>query len=215
MLTGMDEQKPPSDFTRLRRHPERAAYDQATIYAILDAALFCHIGYTRAGRVIVTPTIHWRENNHIYWHGSSASQMLEQIPEMEICLTASVFDGFVLARSGFHHSVNYRSVMCFGRPELVTDRDRKLAALERFIEHFFPGRWQQLRPPTEQEVKATRILVMEINEASAKLRTGDSKDPPEDWHWPVWAGILPLQLAHGKPIADSHLPPGLFPPEGW
>jgi uncharacterized protein len=205
---------PPSAFARVRRRAERGAYDRATIYAILDAAPFCHIGVID-GRPVVIPTMHWRHGATLYWHGSSASRMLEATPGTEVCLTATIFDAFVLARSGFNHSVNYRSVMCFGRPVALADPDAKLVALEHFVERLFPGRWRTLRPPTARELKATSVLSMAIEEASAKLRTDGPHDNPEDVSWPAWAGLLPIIQGRGEPVRDPDTPPGLRPPEGW
>ena len=206
---------PPSRFTRVRRLPERGAYDRASIDAILDAAPLCHIGHIIDGRPVVIPTIHWRVGDTLYWHGSSASRMLEATPGAEVCLTATLLDAYVLARSGFNHSVNYRSVMCFGRPRALADVAEKEAALEHFIEHLFPGRWPSLRPPTAQELKATAVLSMPIDEASAKLRTDGPHDPEADLAWPVWAGLLPLFTMRGAPMPDLHTAPGTKPPEGW
>ena len=206
---------PPSAFTRVRRLGERGAYDRATIDAILDAAPFCHVGHVIEGRPVVIPTLHWREGDTVYWHGSSASRMLRNTPGEEVCLTATILDAYVLARSGFNHSVNYRSVMCFGRPVALTDPGAKLVALEHFVERLFPGRWATLRPPTAQELKATSVLSMPIVEASAKLRTDGPHDNPEDLAWPVWAGLLPVTAARGTPFPEPELPDSLRPPEGW
>jgi nitroimidazol reductase NimA-like FMN-containing flavoprotein (pyridoxamine 5'-phosphate oxidase superfamily) len=212
MVPGMDS-NPPSDFTRIHRVPDRGRYDQATIHAILDAAPNCHIGHIIDGRPVVTPTLHWREGDAVYWHGSAASRMLRANEAGgEVCLTVTLVDGFVLARSGFHHSLNYRSVMCFGTPRLVSDPAEKLAALQGFVDRLFPGRWDTLRPPTEPELKATWVLTMKLDEASAKLRTGPPVDDDEDRTWPVWAGVLPLHLAAGAPQPDAYVTAGLLPP---
>ncbi len=176
--------EPPSAFARARRLPDRGAYDRATIDAILDAAPFCHVGHVVEGRPVVIPTIHWRVGDALYWHGSRASRMLRASAGEEVCLTATLLDAYVLARSGFNHSVNYRSVMCFGRPVAIVERGAKLMALEHFVERLFPGRWARLRPPTEQELKATTVLTMPISEASAKLRT----DGPHDDEADIWRG---------------------------
>lgn len=210
------EQKPPSPFTRVKRMPKRGNYDRGTIHAILDAATTCHVGHLIDGRPVVIPTLHWREADHVYWHGSSASRMLRANEAGgEVCLTVTMIDGFVLARSGFHHSANYRSVLCFGIPEPVEDRAHKLAAMEAFMERLFPGRWPLLRPPTEQEIKATSILRLPIDEASAKIRTGMPVDDEEDLTWPVWAGVLPASLTVSAPIPDEHVPEGMpTPPLG-
>lgn len=203
----------PTDFTRVRRRPQRGAYDAATIHAILDAAPMCHVGHVVAGRPVVIPTLHWRDGDRVYFHGSAASRMLETAPAAETCLTASLFDGWVLARSAFNHSANYRSVMVFGRPEAVTDIDAKRDALTRFTERLFPGRWAALRPVTAQELKATTVLFLPLGEASAKLRAGPPGDDPEDLSWPVWAGVLPARLAVGAAEPAEDLAPGLMPPD--
>lgn len=204
------KEQAPSAFTRVRRMPKRGAYERETIHAILDAAPFCHVGHVIGGRPVVIPTLHWREGEHVYWHGNAASRMLEtNAAGGEVCLTASLFDGWVMARSGFHHSANYRSVMCFGVARAITDAAEKETALAGFVEGRFPGRWALLRPPTRQELKATLVLTMPIDEASAKVRTGPPIDEPEDISWPVWAGVLPVSLAPGQPEPAPDMKPGL------
>jgi uncharacterized protein len=205
------EQHPPSDFTRTRRAPQRGAYDMQTIHAILDAATLCHVGHIVDGRPVVIPTLHWREGNHVYWHGSSASRMIRASLAGEVCLTVSLLDDWVLARSAFHHSVNYRSVLCFGRPSLVADGEPKLAAMKGLLERLFPGRWDTLRPPNAQEIKATAILSLPLTEASAKIRVGPPVDDDADLDWPVWGGLLPAHPG-GQPVADEYTKPGLTPP---
>ncbi len=182
----------PSERTRLRRLYERGAYDQESVYGLLDVLPLAHVGYVLDGAPVVTPTFQWREGDHVYWHGSSASRMLRTSEGAEVCLTASVLDGFVLARSGFHHSVNYRSVTLFGTARKVEDADAKEARLKAFVDGLFPGRWEMLRAMTAQELKATTILSMPIDEASAKVRTGGPVDDEEDYALPVWAGVIPL-----------------------
>jgi nitroimidazol reductase NimA-like FMN-containing flavoprotein (pyridoxamine 5'-phosphate oxidase superfamily) len=200
---------PPTSRTRVKRLPDRGHYDPETIHAILDAAVYCHIGYVIDGKPYVTPTSFWRDGDRVYWHGSSASRMLEHLAEgPEICFTVTHIDGFVLARSGFHHSMNYRSVMAFGRAEKVADDSLKRAALDGFIERLFPGRTRELRAATVQELKATLLLSMDLREASAKIRTGPPKDDEEDYASPVWAGVLPVHPACGEPIPDARLTPG-------
>jgi uncharacterized protein len=197
----------PSNFTRVRRLPARGVYDRASIHAILDAAPFCHVGHVVAGRPVVIPTLHWRDGESVYWHGSAASRMLEtNAAGNEVCLTASLFDGWVMARSGFHHSANYRSVMCFGVARGILDAAEKEKALARFVERRFPGRWARLRPPTRQELKATLVLAMPIDEASAKVRTGPPVDDPDDLAWPVWAGVLPVFPCYGPPEPAPDMP---------
>jgi uncharacterized protein len=220
----MDAYKPTDDFkptarSRVKRMPKRGHYDRATVYAILDAGVLCHVGYTIEGKPYVTPTNYWREGNHVYWHGSSASRMLRTLEKgVPVCLTVTHLDGFVLARSGFHHSVNYRAVMAFGVAQLVKEREAKLAALENFIERVFPGRWPELRPVSDQELKATTVLGMELDEVSAKVRTGGPIDDEPDYALPIWAGVLPMTLSAGTPLPDARLVPGTERPaylEGW
>jgi nitroimidazol reductase NimA-like FMN-containing flavoprotein (pyridoxamine 5'-phosphate oxidase superfamily) len=195
-----------TDRTRVRRLPKRAHYDEATIHAILDAGLLCHVGYVIDGQPYVTPTAHWRDGDYVYWHGSSASRMLRaQLTGISVCLTVSLLDGLVLARSGFHHSMNYRSVMAFGHAEIVEDTDAKRAALEHFVDKLVPNRWAQIREPSLQELKATTVLRMKLSEVSAKIRTGPPIDDEEDYALPVWAGILPLSLQPGAPVPDDRL----------
>jgi nitroimidazol reductase NimA-like FMN-containing flavoprotein (pyridoxamine 5'-phosphate oxidase superfamily) len=204
----------PTDRTRVRRLAKRAHYDEQTVHAILDAGLLCHVGYVIEGQPYVTPTAHWRHENYVYWHGSSASRMLRaQRDGISVCLTVSLLDGLVLARSGFHHSMNYRSVMALGHAELVEGTDAKIAALKHFVEKLTPGRWAEIREPTTQELKATTILRLKLDEASAKIRTGPPVDDEEDYALPVWAGILPLALQAGTPVPDGRLPENTPLPE--
>ena len=195
----------PSERTRLRRLHQRGAYDRATIDAILDAGYLCHVGYIIDDSPYVTPTLYWREGDDVYWHGSSASRMLRKTQGAEVCLTVTHMDGFVLARSGFHHSVNFRSVMLFGNAHKVTDADEKLERLKTFVEGLFPGRWDELRPVTGQEIKATTLLSMPISEASAKIRNGPPADDEEDYELPVWAGVVPVAPQFGAPQACPRL----------
>jgi uncharacterized protein len=198
--------------TRVRRLPKRGHYDRATVHAVLDAGVVCHVGYAIDGQPYVTPTSYWRNEDRLYWHGSSASRMLRHLKQgVPVCVTVTHIDGFVLARSGFHHSVNYRSVMALGTAQLVPD-EAKLAVLEDFVERLFPGRWPELRPPTRQEIKATTVLWMDLDEVSAKIRTGPPIDDEEDYALPVWAGVLPLVTSAGRPEPDPRLAPGIAPP---
>ncbi|PWE32450.1 flavin-nucleotide-binding protein [Maritimibacter sp. 55A14] len=208
----------PTDRTRLRRAHERGHHDRATIDAILDATPQCAVGYTIDGAPYVTPTLHWREGDHVYWHGSSASRALRACDRAEVCLTVSILDGFVLARSGFHHSVNSRSVMLFGTAFKVTDPAEKEARLTAFIDGLFPGRTGMLRPNTEQEIKSTTILGLEIAETSAKVRSGPPKDDEEDYELPIWAGVIPVAMQAGDPIRDTRNRDGVELPahlRGW
>ena len=203
----------PSPRTRLRRLHTKAAYDRATIDAILDAMPVAHVGHSVDGLPVVTPTLQWREGDRVYWHGSSASRMQKRATGAEVCLTVTLLDGMVLARSGLEHSVNYRSVMVFGRAEVVEGTAAKEAHLRAMMERMFPGRWEALRPITAQELKATRILSLPLTEVSAKISAGPPSDPPEDQSWPVWAGVIPIRLAVGAPEAAPDLGPDLPVPD--
>jgi uncharacterized protein len=203
----------PSTRSRVKRLPERGAYDFETIASILDAGLLCHVGYVIDGYPYVTPTAYWREGGRVYWHGSSASRMLRTLASgVDACFTVSHLDGLVLARSGFNHSINYRSVMLFGRAHKIEDEGAKLRALESFLERLFPGRWQQLRPPTTREIKATTVLGMDIKEGSAKARTGWPHDDEDDYSWRVWAGVVPVQAVTQPPLADPQVVAAMEPP---
>lgn len=204
--------KPASDRVRVRRMHERGAYDRATVDAILDAMPIAHVGYVIDGAPFVTPTLQWREGDHVYWHGSAASRMLEMVDGAEACVTVTIVDGLVIARSAFHHSVNYRSVMLLGRAHAVRDPAEKEIKLRTFVERMFPGRWDMLRPATMQELKATMVVGMPIEEASAKVRTGPPKDDAEDYALPIWAGVLPISMTMHPPIDDPLLTAGLVPP---
>jgi uncharacterized protein len=199
--------------TKARRLPKRGVYERERIHAVLDAGLVCHVGYVIDGQPYVTPTSYWREGDTLYWHGSSASRMLRHLKQgVPVCLTVTHLDGLVLARAGFHHSINYRAVMAFGTARLVEDGDIKLKVLETFVERLFPGRWQELRPPTAQELKATTVLWMPIEEVSAKIRSGGPIDDEEDYGWPCWAGVLPTRTSVGEPEPDARLLPGVEQP---
>jgi nitroimidazol reductase NimA-like FMN-containing flavoprotein (pyridoxamine 5'-phosphate oxidase superfamily) len=190
-----DDRLEVTERTRVRRLHQRGAYDRATIDAILDATPMCHVGYLVDGRPAVTPTFHWREGDRVYWHGSAASRALRAAEGAEVCLTVSLLDGLVLARSAFHHSANYRSVMIFGRAEKVSDPELKTTRLRAFLEGLYPGRWSTLRPITDQELKATTVLSLPIEEASAKIRSGPPVDDEEDYALPIWGGVLPIRYA--------------------
>jgi nitroimidazol reductase NimA-like FMN-containing flavoprotein (pyridoxamine 5'-phosphate oxidase superfamily) len=192
--------------TRVRRLPKRASYDVDTIHAILDEALICHAGFAVDGKPVVIPTIHWRDGDRLYVHGSQASHMLRNLRNgIDACVTVTLLDGLVMARSAFHHSMNYRSVVIFGTAVEVTDREEKLRALERLVEHIAPGRSLEVRPPNESELRQTMVLSLPISEASAKIRTGGPVDDEEDYALPVWAGVIPLTLMRGEPIRDGEL----------
>ncbi len=203
----------PSKRTRVKRLGDRGRYDRGTIDAILDATPVAHVGYVFDGAPFVTPTLQWREQDHVYWHGSAASRMLETVEGADVCVTVTLIDGIVLARSGFHHSVNYRSVMLLGRATKVQDPAEKETRLRNFIDGMFPGRWDTLRPATAQELKATSVLSIPISEASAKIRTGPPKDDDEDYALGIWAGVLPLSMQTLPPVNDPRLREGLTPPD--
>jgi nitroimidazol reductase NimA-like FMN-containing flavoprotein (pyridoxamine 5'-phosphate oxidase superfamily) len=199
----------PSPRSKVRRLHEKARYDRQVIDAILDAMPLAHIGHIVDGFPVVTPTLQWREGDRIYWHGSSASRMQKRATAEQVCVTVTLLDGMVLARSGLEHSVNYRSVMVFGRAELVEGAKEKTDHLRVMMDQHFPGRWDQLRPITDQELKATRILSLSLSEASAKVSAGPPIDPPEDQGWPVWAGILPIRLVVDPPEPAPDLAEGM------
>src|SRR5215211_6617263 len=202
-----------SERTRVKRLPDRGKYDRETIYPILDEAFICHVGFVIDGQPYVIPTGFARIGDDLYLHGSSASRMLRNISQgVDMCITVTLIDGLVLARSAFHHSINYRSVVILGRATLVEDIDEKNKALEALTEHIVPGRWAEVRWPTELELKATSVLKLPIDEASAKIRTGDPKDDEEDYEMDVWAGILPLTVATGEPVADTRLAEAISAP---
>lgn len=199
--------------TRVRRLPKRAAYDRETVDAILDEALVCHLGFIDDGHPFVIPTLHARDGDLVYVHGSSASRALRALAgELEVCLTVTLIDGLVLARSAFHHSVNYRSAVLLGRARMVEDPERKRRALEAFTEQIVPGRWAEVRSPSAQELKATTVLELPLEEFSAKVRTGPPVDDEPDYASETWAGVVSLQLAATAPEDDPHLGPGIAPP---
>lgn len=205
----------PTPRTRVKRLHTRGRYDRETVHAYLDAGYLCHVGYVIDGQPFVTPTSYWREGERIYWHGSSASRMLRTVAEegVRCCVTVSHVDGLVLARSAFHHSINYRAVMAFGAAHKVTDTGEKLAALENFVERLYPGRWKELRPATALELRATTVLWMELQEVSAKTRTGPPVDDDPDYALPIWAGVVPAAMSYGKPQDDPKLTAGIAPPK--
>lgn len=209
------EVSPPSERTRVRRHPERGAYDRTTIDAILDEALYCHVGYVDGhGRPRVIPTIHVRIGDTLYVHGSNASRTLRTLGDgAEVCVVATLLDGLVLARSAFSHSMNYRSVVAYGATREVTDADEKWAAQRALVDHVCAGRAEQARMPNQRELDQTTILALEMREASAKIRTGPPKDDEADLELPIWAGVLPLRTVPGEPEPDPHLPAGLEAPQ--
>jgi uncharacterized protein len=195
--------------SRIRRHPERAHYDRATVFAILDSAVLCHVGYVIDERPYVTPTLFWRDGERLYWHGSSASRMLRaQSAGIPVCVTVSLVDGLVLARSAFRHSLNYRAVMAFGTAALVTDDGEKERGLNAFIERLYPGRTAQMRTILPQELKATSLMGMTIAEAAAKIRDDGPLDLEMDYGAPCWAGVIPIAQRIGAPSCDRRVASG-------
>ena len=195
-----------TDRTRVRRLPARASYDRAVIDSILDEALVCHVGFAVEGQPYVIPTVHARAGDRLYLHGSAASRMLRTLAGgVEVCVTVTLLDGVVLARSAFHHSLNYRSVVILGTATALTDPDEKLAALERIVEHVAPGRSAEVRPPNAQELRATLVLAVPVTEASAKIRAGGPLDDEDDYALPCWAGVIPLRLTPLAPVPDARL----------
>lgn len=190
--------------TTVNRLAKRGNYEPETIHAIIDEALICHIGFVAHGAPVVLPTIHWRESDTLYVHGSVASRMLKSLKDgLEACVTITLLDGLVLARSAFHHSMNYRSVVVYGKAREVTDREEKLRALDALVEHVVKGRSKEVRAANESELRVTSVLALPLNEASAKIRTGGPIDDEEDYAIPVWAGVLPMTIVPGVPLADS------------
>lgn len=204
----------PTAHTKLRRLPKRGHHDRPTIDAILDEALVAHMGFVHDGRPFVIPTLHARRGDEVLLHGSAASRTLRALAEgAPLCLTVTLIDGLVLARSAFHHSVNYRSVVLLGTARLLEAEEEKAAALEAFAERLAPGRWPHIRTPTRKELKATKVLALPIDEASAKVRAGGPVDDEEDYAMDAWAGVVPLALVAGAPVADERLRDGIPVPE--
>ena len=198
----------------MRRHPERGVYDRAAIDGILDEAVHCHVGFVHDGHPFVMPTIHARVGNTLYLHGSPASRMLRELSTgADVCVTVTLLDGIVLARSVYNHSLNYRSVVVLGRASLVDDREEKLAALEAVVEHVVPGRGADARPPNEKELAGTSVLAVPITEASAKVRTGPPNDFDGDLALPIWAGVVPLRLVSEAPETEDRVPAAVAVPE--
>jgi nitroimidazol reductase NimA-like FMN-containing flavoprotein (pyridoxamine 5'-phosphate oxidase superfamily) len=204
---------PASDRVRVRRKPDRGHYDRGTIYAILDAAIVGHVGWVSDGQPYVTPTAIWRTGDRLFWHGSTASRMIRATQDgATVCVTATILDGLVLARSGTNHSLNYRSVMVLGQAHAIEGEAETSAALEAFVEHLYPGRWDALRPATRKELRATTVLWMDLTEASAKIRSDGAHDEPGDETWPIWAGTVPVALVASTPVPDPSVPVGVDPP---
>jgi nitroimidazol reductase NimA-like FMN-containing flavoprotein (pyridoxamine 5'-phosphate oxidase superfamily) len=200
----------PTERTQIRRHAERGVYDREQIYSILDEGYICHLGFTVDGQTYVIPTGYGRSGNQIYIHGSAASRLLCSLSEgINVCATVTLVDGFVLARSAFRHSINYRSVVILGKARLVTDPTEKMEALRCFTNHLVPNRWEEVRSPNQTEMLKTSVLSLALEEVSAKVRSGPPLDLEEDYSIPVWAGVVPVSPRLGEPIPDGHVLPGI------
>ncbi|MDQ2802230.1 MAG: pyridoxamine 5'-phosphate oxidase family protein [Pseudomonadota bacterium] len=192
---------PKTSRNRVRRRPDRGRYEKQSIYPVLDAAMLCHIAYVIDGQPYCTPTAFWREGDHLYWHGSSASRMIRaEAKGIPVCLTVTHMDAIVLARCGFNHSINYRSVMAYGRAHAIEGPEQKLRAMDAFVDRFFPGRSGVLRAPTAQEIKATTLLGMEIEDASGKIRSMDVHDEEDDYAVPAWTALIPVRTVLEAPV---------------
>ena len=209
----MPETIPPTERTRVVREAHRGAYDRETIDKILDEGFVCHVGFAVDDQPYVIPTLFARIGNAIYFHGSAASRMLRIVSDgIPVCITVTVIDGFVLARSVFNHSMNYRSVVALGKATLVDAPAEKLDAMRAFTEKIIPGRWNDARQPNEKELKATSILRLPLTEVSAKIRSGPVEDDAPDYALPIWAGVIPLSLTAGAPVRDDRCDPSIPTP---
>ncbi len=210
----MNEKIAVTERAKVKRLPKRAVYERETIYKILDEAFVCHVGFTVDEQPFVIPTLYARRGDEILIHGSAASRMMRNLAtEIDVCVTVTLIDGLVLARSAFHHSMNYRSVVAFGKAKIISGEQEKFDALHLFTEKIVPERWSEIRPPNAKELKATTVLLMPLNEASAKIRTGNPIDDEEDYDLNVWAGVLPLRMEKGEPVADERLKNGIEIPK--
>ena len=203
-----------TDKNRVKRNYKRASYKKETIYHILDSSALAHVAYVIDNTPFCTPITHWREGDTLYWHGSSASRMIKHLKQgVDVCVTVSRLDGFVLARSAFHHSLNYRSVMCFGKAMLVSNDEEKYHALDNMIERFYPQRTCEIRAITQKELKATSVIQMKIDVAAAKMRASGPHDDENDYATPIWAGVIPVTTIIGSFQPDERLEEGITPPE--
>ena len=210
----MSQPYTPTPQTRVVREAHRGVYDRETVYRILDEGFLCHVGFVADGQPFVIPTSYGRKDATLYIHGSAASRMLRQLKGgVPVCVTVTLLDGLVLARSVFNHSMNYRSVVVLGKATLVDDAEEKLVALRNISEHILPGRWADARQPNQSELKQTSVLRLPIEEFSAKIRVGPPIDDEEDYSFPTWAGVVPLEMIAGTPIDDARLVPGQTVPE--
>ena len=212
-MTTLNHVLSPTERTRVRRHSERAQTERADLFAVLDAGMICHLGVVVNGSPVVLPTAYGRIGDTLYLHGSSANRSMHAADGYEVCVTVTHVDGLVCARAAFTHSVNYRSAVVFGTARIVTDEAERLAGLRAVTEQLIPGRWDAVRAPTRKELAATSVLALPLAEASVKVRTGPPKDEPEDLGASIWAGVLPLGVAFGAPVADPELPAGIDAPD--
>jgi uncharacterized protein len=204
----------PTERTELKRLPKRGEFDRTAVFQILDEAFICHVGFVADGKPIVIPTSYARIGDDLYVHGSAASRMLRSLEQgIDVCVTVTLIDGLVLARSAFHHSINYRSVVIFGNATLVNDPDEKIRALQAFTDHVVSGRWADVRQPDEGELRATLVLKVPLVEVSAKIRTGPPIDDEADYTLAVWAGVIPMELRAAAPVSDERLPSDIEPPD--
>ena len=204
----------PTERTQVHRLPKRGVYDREAVYRILDEGLVCHLGFVTDGKPVVIPTGFGRNGDTLYIHGSTASRMFRALGQgADICITVTLVNGLVLARSAFHHSMNYRSVVIFGKANVLHDPAAKREAMRAFTEHVMPGRWEEIRQPTEKELLVTTVLAVPLEEVSAKVRTGPPVDDEADYALPVWAGVLPLELTPATPLPDDRLPKEIAVPE--
>jgi nitroimidazol reductase NimA-like FMN-containing flavoprotein (pyridoxamine 5'-phosphate oxidase superfamily) len=214
MEKGILSEFPKTHRNTVRRRAERGRYDHQTVHGILDAGYLCHLGFVVDGQPFVIPTLYGRRGNTLFVHGSAVSRMLRNLSEgIRACVTVTLADGIVLARSAFHHSMNYRSVTAFGTGTLVEDDEAKLTALKLISENVFPGRWDDVREPTKKELDVTTVIAIVIEEAAAKIREGDPKDDARDYELPVWAGVVPIVTSYGEPVADPKLAEGTDLPD--
>ena len=204
----------PTSRTKVRRLAKRGAYEKAVVHSILDEGLICHVGFAVEGQPYVIPTLYARSDERLYLHGSAVSRMLKTLSEgVDVCVTVTLVDAYVLARSAFHHSMNYRSVVALGRAQLVTDDAERLAALRILTNHIVPNRWEEVREPNELEMRQTAVLTLPLEEVSAKVRAGNPNDDEEDYALPVWAGIVPISTQVGQPTGDGRVRPDAPPIE--
>lgn len=196
----------PTARTKVRRLAKRGVYDKALVHSILDEGLICHVGFVVEGQPYVIPTLYARDGERLYLHGSAVSRMLNTLGEgVDVCITVTLVDAYVLARSAFHHSMNYRSVVVLGRAQLITDHTERMKALHVLTNHIVPNRWEEVREPNELEMRQTAVLTLPLEEVSAKVRTGEPKDDEEDYALPVWGGIVPISTQVGQPVGDGRV----------